>query len=97
MKRVKEFNLQPSVIILYQAGNPLKIEQMFINLDHRCMIIPGTKKVNCIDILFKIFWVFNCSYPCQLSNLYYFFELIFKINTELKPAINEINHGLITA
>jgi hypothetical protein len=60
------------------------------------MITPGTKIVNCIDILFKIFGVFNCRYPCQLSNLYYFFELIFKINTELKPAINEI-YNLIMA
>jgi hypothetical protein len=30
MKIVKEFNLQPSVIILYQAGNPLKIEHCLL-------------------------------------------------------------------
>jgi hypothetical protein len=68
---------------------------MFIKVDHQAIPIPGTNLIYCINILFQIHWIFNINYSPQLSNLMYFFEILFKINKEFKPSINEIYNILM--
>ena len=68
---------------------------MFLKVDQQTIIIPGCSILNGLDVLFKLFWIFNICYPIQLDNFMYFFELIFKMNKATKPAVNEV-YNIIT-
>jgi hypothetical protein len=70
--------------------NSHEVHQIFIKLDHQCILVPSTNIIHAIDILFKLHWIFNINYAIQLENLMYFFEYIFKLNKENKNSVNEI-------
>ena len=87
--KITSKNTQPCITYYHSSANHLKIEQMFIKLDHQCIPVPGKNIINCIDILYKVHWVFNTCYATPLCNIMYFFELIFKMNKDVKPLVNE--------
>jgi hypothetical protein len=80
--------MQPTIILI--QNSPLQIRDIYIKVDNECIPVPGKSIINCVDVFFKLFWIFNINYAYVLENLMYFLELIFKINKDCKPSINEM-------
>lgn len=74
-------NHQPTIIIIHDAMNIYKIEQLLIKVDHQTLNYQETNLVKCLDYFFKIFWIFNLAYASQTRNLMYFFEMVFEMET----------------
>ena len=82
-------NQQPVIIIVGDIET-LKIDQLFIKCDHKKLFLP-TKEIGfCLDLFFKIFWLFDISYCPQLTAFMNFFEIILKMKIDKKkPAVLE--------
>ena len=78
---------QPFLITLENGQKFLKLEENFIELK--------TNFTNCIDLFFKSFWVFNVEYAKEATYLMYFFQLIFKINDDVKPSVKELHQCIV--
>ena len=92
---ITSYSLQPCLILINEPANDLKIYQMFLKVDQQTILIPGASIINGLDILFKLFWIFNICYSNHLDNFMYFIELIFKMNKVTKPAVNEVYNIII--
>ena len=82
-------NHQPVIIIIGDDEN-LKVQQIFIKVDHTKLHVPGTNLSFCLDYFFKLFWIFEISCCEQLTNFMQFFELIFNLKSKKnKACLNE--------
>ena len=82
---------QPLLAIIENGTN----KQYFIKFDAKLMEIRSDF-LNSIDILFKSFWVFNIDYTTQATYVFYFLEIVFGINQNVKPALSELKRCILS-
>ena len=85
---------QPLLIILEEC---FEIKQIFIKLDGQAIEIKNNiNYIYAVDILFKIYWVFNLEYPIQAVNIMYFLECIYELGiTPKKPSVDSLLHSFL--
>lgn len=60
------------------------------------LILTNGKLLDTLDILFKIFYIFNLEYPKELIHFYQFLELITNINTNVSNSCKTLNNILLS-
>ena len=89
-QNITSTNLQPTIIVVEDVLNKRKIKQLFIKVDHQKLLIKSNNFLNCLDIFYKIHWIFNITYAKQATNLMFFFEMIFEMSTQTRNSVKEI-------
>lgn len=89
---INTFHYQPS-LILFKENEVIK--QAFLKVDAKVIELKNKSFVYCLDVLFKVFWVFNVQYPTTAINVYHFLELLFEINIVKKNSIFEIFQSIV--
>jgi hypothetical protein len=65
------------------------IKQIYIKLDNTTIQLKNHDFIYSLDILFKIFWIFNIEYPIQTVNVMYFLECIYQLSISTKkPSVD---------
>ncbi|KAI8115639.1 hypothetical protein CVS40_12277, partial [Lucilia cuprina] len=89
--KLQKCNIQPRLLILGEIAN---VKEIFVYFDE--IKYPMVQIITAVDILFKIFFVFNLEFPIE-SDLFYNFmqQFFYEINSEKKyskvfTVINEI-------
>jgi hypothetical protein len=77
---------QPLLIIFEEN---MEIKQIYIKLDRQSIQIKNNDFIYCLDILFKIFWIFNLEYSIQTENVMYCLECIYELDISTKrPSVD---------
>jgi hypothetical protein len=78
--------VQPLLIIF---EDDFLIKQIYIKLDNTTIQLKNHDFIYSLDILFKIFWIFNIEYPIQTVNVMYFLECIYQLSISTKkPSVD---------
>ena len=78
--------MQPLLIIF---EDDFLIKQIYIKLDNTTIQLKNHDFIYSLDILFKIFWIFNIEYPIQTVNVMYFLECIYQLSISTKkPSVD---------
>lgn len=92
-EKISSYNTQPTLVI-YQSTST--ISQIFLKLDHQFLELKRGL-LNALDILFKVFWIFNLEYPNQAFNFFNFLESIYNIGDNKKPTIEELKKLILNS
>lgn len=85
-------SIQPRILIIGEISN---IKSIFVYVDD--IQYPFLTFVNALDVLFKIFYLFNLQYPSESDVFYNFIQsFLYDLPTAKKyPKVSTIKHDII--